>query len=76
MSISAERVRFDEEVMRMGLSDGRVLGVPPAWFPRLMKVERAARDAVEISPFGLRGRRWTRICWSGGCWTGAVIGAG
>jgi hypothetical protein len=53
MSISAESVRFDEDVMWVTLSDGRVLGVPLAWFPRLMKADPAARAAVEISPFGL-----------------------
>jgi hypothetical protein len=30
MSISAEGVRFDEGPMRVGLSDGRTLGVPLA----------------------------------------------
>lgn len=53
MSISAETVRFDEDVMWVGLSDGRVIGVPLAWFPRLMKAGPAAREAVAISPFGL-----------------------
>jgi hypothetical protein len=53
MSISAESVRFDEDVMWVTLTDGRVLGVPLAWFPRLMKADPAAREAVEISPFGL-----------------------
>ena len=37
MSISAESVRFDEDQMWVGLSDGRVLGVPLAWFSRLMR---------------------------------------
>jgi len=53
MSISAETVRFDEDMVWVGLSDGRVLGVPLAWFPRLMKASPAAREAVEITPFGL-----------------------
>ncbi|WP_366935302.1 DUF2442 domain-containing protein [Amaricoccus sp.] len=35
------------------LSDGRVIGVPPAWFPRLLRADPAARAAVEISPLGL-----------------------
>ena len=53
MSISAESVRFDDDQMSVGLSDGRVLGVPLAWFPRLMRAERAALEAVEITPLGL-----------------------
>lgn len=53
MSISAETVRFDAETMWVGLSDGRVIGVPLAWFPRLLRADPAEREAVEISPLGL-----------------------
>ena len=35
MSISADALRFDDHTMWVDLSDGRTLGVPPAWFPRL-----------------------------------------
>jgi hypothetical protein len=52
MQASAEDVWIDEDVIWVTLTDGRVLGVPLA-FPRLMKAEPAAREAVEISPFGL-----------------------
>jgi hypothetical protein len=53
MTVAAESVRFDENAMWVTLSDGRVLGVPLAWFPRLLKAEPAAREAVAISPLGL-----------------------
>jgi hypothetical protein len=53
MSISATDVRFDEAQMWVELSDGRTIGVPLAWFPRLAKASPAARNAVEISPMGL-----------------------
>lgn len=53
MIISAETVRFDDDAMWVGLSDGRVIGVPLAWFPRLLHADRAAREAYEISAFGL-----------------------
>jgi len=53
MTISAEKVRFDEDVMWVDLSDGRTLGVPIAWFPRLLHATSAQREAVEISPHGL-----------------------
>ena len=33
MSILARAVRFDEDSMWVALDDGRVLGVPLAWFP-------------------------------------------
>jgi len=37
MSISATAVRFDDHTMWVELSDGRILGVPLAWFPRLLR---------------------------------------
>ena len=37
----------------MGLSDGRTLGVPLAWFPRLMNATPAQRERVELSRVGL-----------------------
>lgn len=53
MTISAEAVRFDDDQMWVTLSDGRVLGVPLAWFPRLLAASPADRAAVRISAFGL-----------------------
>ncbi|MEL6207026.1 MAG: DUF2442 domain-containing protein [Pseudomonadota bacterium] len=53
MTISAERVTFDEDAMWVTLTEGRTLGVPLAWFPRLLNASRAELDAVEINPLGL-----------------------
>lgn len=53
MSISATSVRFDDATMWVGLDDGRTLGVPLAWFPRLMAATPGERDAVTISAYGL-----------------------
>jgi uncharacterized protein DUF2442 len=53
MSISATAVRFDEHTMWVDLSDGRTLGVPLAWFPRLLRANPDARRSVEISRTGL-----------------------
>ena len=39
--------------MWVDLSDGRTLGVPYAWFPRLLNATPAQREAVEIGRFGL-----------------------
>ncbi|MBI5752219.1 MAG: DUF2442 domain-containing protein [Hydrogenophilales bacterium] len=38
MSTSAKSVRFDENSMWVDLSDGRIIAVPLAWFPRLLKI--------------------------------------
>ena len=53
MSISATAVRFDEYVMWVELSDGRTLGIPLAWFPRLLRATAAQRERVELSRTGL-----------------------
>jgi hypothetical protein len=39
--------------MWVDLSDGRTLGVPLAWFPRLLQASPAERERVELSRVGL-----------------------
>ena len=53
MSTSAKSVRFDEDSMWVDLSDGRVIAVPLAWFPRLLHATPEQRQQVEFSPRGL-----------------------
>jgi len=53
MTISATSVRFDDVTMWVELTDGRTLGVPLAWFPRLLRATSAEREHVEISRVGL-----------------------
>ena len=53
MTISATAVRFDNHSMWVELSDGRTIGVPLAWFPRLLRATSAERENVELSRVGL-----------------------
>ena len=53
MSISATKVRFDADTMWVELTDGRTIGVPLAWYPRLLKATPAQRAKVEFSRNGL-----------------------
>jgi hypothetical protein len=46
-------VRFDEDSMWVELSDGRTLGVPLAWFPRLLEATPEQREQVKITSRGL-----------------------
>ena len=46
-------VRFDDHTMWVELTDGRTLGVPLAWFPRLLRATPAEREQVELSRVGL-----------------------
>lgn len=51
-------VRFDEQMMFVELADGRELGVPLSWFPRLLNASPEQRGAVRFSPGGLH---WDEI---------------
>ena len=53
MSISAKSVRFDDSSMWVELSDGRTIGEPFAWFPRLLYATPEQRERVEIGRMGL-----------------------
>jgi Protein of unknown function (DUF2442) len=52
-SVRAKSVRFDQDSMWVELSDGRTLGVPLAWFPRLLHGSPEQRGQVSISSRGL-----------------------
>jgi hypothetical protein len=51
--VRATAVRFDEDAMWVDLDDGRTLGIPLAWFPRLLHGTSEQRAEVRISPSGL-----------------------
>jgi hypothetical protein len=51
-------VTFDDDSMWVALSDGRTLGVPLAWFPRLLRATPEQREACSLSP---RGLHWAAI---------------
>jgi hypothetical protein len=52
-TVSPTSVRFDEQTMWLDLADGRTLGVPLVWFPRLLRATLAERQQVELSRVGL-----------------------
>src|SRR5258708_815226 len=53
MTISPTAVRFDEHTMWVDLTDGRTIGAPLAWFPRLLNATMQQRKRVEVSRLGL-----------------------
>lgn len=53
MTISATDVKFDEDSMWVSLSDGRMLGIPLAWFPKLLIASPEQRNHFELSPYGI-----------------------
>ena len=52
-SAKATHVHFDDDSMWVALSDGRTIGVPLAWFPRLLRGTAEQREQVRISSRGL-----------------------
>ena len=56
--VKAEAVGFAEDSVWVDLSDGRRLGVPLAWFPRLLHASPEQRADVEIST---RGLHWEEL---------------
>ena len=57
-SVRATRTYFDADSRWVDLSDGRVLGVPLAWFPRLLHATPEQRQQVRISS---RGLHWAAL---------------
>lgn len=53
----AMKVRFEDDTMWIDLADGRHLGVPLAYFPRLLKASPAQRATYIISGGGA-GIHW------------------
>ncbi|MHA7848418.1 DUF2442 domain-containing protein [Serratia sp. D1N4] len=53
MTISAKSVRFDELNMWVELNDARTIGVPLAWFPRLLQASAEQRANYELSARGI-----------------------
>lgn len=51
--VQAVEVTFDEDRMWVALDDGRTVGVPLAWYPRLLAGSPENRGKVWISPSGL-----------------------
>ena len=60
MNISARVVRFDEDAMLMDLAHGRTIGVPIAWFPRLLDATPIERARLKISASG-QGLHWEQL---------------
>lgn len=57
MNISASALRFDNDTLWVDLRDGRTVGVPLAWFPRLLGATPQQRARGRISASGL-GLHW------------------
>lgn len=60
MNTSAIRLDFDESMMWVDLSDGRKLGVPLAFFPRLLQATPQQRLQYEMSGNGT-GLHWETL---------------
>ncbi|MBF0105487.1 MAG: DUF2442 domain-containing protein [Deltaproteobacteria bacterium] len=57
---AAKNVTFDKNTMWVELNDGRVLGVPLAYFPRLLNATEKERKNYEMSGNGI-GIHWNEL---------------
>ncbi len=57
-SVDPKGVHFDEERFWVEMTDSRTLGVPLAWYPRLLHATPAQREKFWLSPCGLH---WDEI---------------
>ena len=53
MNTSPKKAWFDNDSMWVELNDARVIGVPLAWFPRLLNASKSALEQFELSPGGI-----------------------
>ena len=58
MTTSPKKVTFDTDSFWVELSDGRTIGVPLAWFPRLLNATPGQLSDYELSP---RGIHWEAL---------------
>ena len=56
----AKNVSFDGDTMWIQLADGRRLGVPVAYFPRLLRAKSAQRENYTINGGGT-GLHWDEL---------------
>ena len=53
ISVQATKVEFDDDQMWVHLDDGRIMVVPLAWYPRLLRASAEERAKAWITPTGL-----------------------
>jgi hypothetical protein len=53
VSARARKIRFHDDTMWVDLEDGRQLGVPLAYFPRLLNAVSEQRERYELSGGGV-----------------------
>lgn len=56
----AKTIKFDDSMMWVELSDGRTLGTPLVYFPRLLNASKQQRECYEISGGGI-GLHWEEL---------------
>lgn len=56
----AKSVKFDQEMMHVHLTDGRIISVPIRWFPLLREATHEQRERYEIGGGGV-SLHWPEI---------------
>ena len=56
----AKSIRFDDDLMHVSLTDGRIISVPIRWFPLLREATPEQREHYEIGGGGI-SLHWPEI---------------
>ncbi len=56
----AKSVTFDDDMLHIHLTDGRIISAPLVWFPTLLAASREQRERYEIGGGGI-GIHWPDI---------------
>ena len=58
--LAAREVRFDGDMMYVRLTDGRIIGIPLEWFPRLARAAPSERENWRLVGGGV-GIHWPEL---------------
>jgi hypothetical protein len=58
--LSFSKIEISEDMITGHLSDGRIVSVPIAWFPRLVSASKEQLENYEVSPSGY-GVHWPDV---------------
>jgi len=56
----AKKIKFDDSMMWVEFNDGRTLGMPLVYFPKLLNASKQERECYEISGGGI-GLHWNEL---------------
>ena len=60
IKVKAKDIWFTDDILYVRLEDGREIGTPLAWFPKLLSATKSQRDSWKLIGNGI-GIHWAEI---------------